>query len=159
MGSRIMDSFQSENDDKMRLRSNPFMALNLLAYKRNGEVPDGRSEYHMYADRVQKLVQAKLPRPSGLCCCITPCMTISGEKDWDEMVIMQYPNLKEFVGMTDQPEYMEIVKNRDMGLLHLGLVFVEPQLVNGSVIRNRFRLSEDGDSEGLAQAEPSLQSK
>lgn len=129
-----------------------FIALNLLAFKRSPEEPDGRTSWMQYITAVEDIIGTSMPgcgsRLEGTC---TPCMTLNGEQEWDAVAMFQYPDLKAYAGLTEQPGYAsgDCKGMREKGLLYQGLVLVEPQLMNGCA-EGSFRVSDDGNSEGLS---------
>lgn len=129
------------------------LAINLLRYKRNAEVPDGRSLYQEYAKRITGLIAEHIPQPRGVRCTVTPCMTLNGDVEWDEFAIMEYPNLAALAGLDSLPGAAEAMAIRKQGLQTQGLVLAEPQLCNGFV-EGPFRAGNDEDSVGLAAPHP-----
>jgi len=127
----------------------PLLALNLLRYKRSPEVPDGRSLYYEYVRRIQAIILEHIPQPSGLRCCVAPCMTLNGDTEWDEFGIMEYPALTALVGLGGLPGADEAVEFRQKGLQAQGLVLAEPQLCNGFA-EGPFRAGSDEDSIALS---------
>ncbi|MCS5638182.1 MAG: hypothetical protein NZ990_16800 [Myxococcota bacterium] len=124
------------------------LALNLLRYKRSPEVPDGRALYHEYARRIQAIIGEHIPQPSGLRCCVAPCMTLNGDTEWDEFGIMEYPALTGLAGLGGLPGAKEAMEFRKQGLQAQGLVLAEPQLCNGFA-EGPFRAGSDDDSVAL----------
>jgi hypothetical protein len=131
------------------------LALNLLRYKRSPDVPDGRAHYYEYARRIQAIIGEHIPQPSGLRCCVAPCMTLSGDTEWDEFGIMEYPALQALAGLGGLPGADEAMEFRKKGLQAQGLVLAEPQLCNGFA-EGPFRAGSDEDSVGLPDPVPAL---
>jgi hypothetical protein len=111
-------------------------------------VPDGRAYYHEYAKRIQAVIGEHIPQPSGLRCCVAPCMTLNGDTEWDEFGIMEYPALTALAGLGGLPGAAEAGELRTKGLQAQGLVLAEPQLCNGFA-EGPFRAGSDEDSVGL----------
>ncbi|RPG14576.1 MAG: hypothetical protein CBC32_000210 [Proteobacteria bacterium TMED72] len=129
------------------------LALNLLRYRRNADVPDGRSLYHEYANRIQAAIAEHIPQPRGLRCAVSPCMTLHGDVEWDEFGIMEYPRLAALAGLESLPGASEAMAFRARGLQNQGLVLAEPQLCNGFA-EGPFRAATDEDSVALPAPHP-----
>jgi hypothetical protein len=67
----------------------PLFALNFLRFRRrdmeSSAVFDGRLLYHRYGRKVTSLIEEKMPKPSGGRLSFTPCLTLTGPIEWDEV--------------------------------------------------------------------------
>ena len=108
----------------------------------------GRALYYEYARRIQAIIGEHVPQPSGLRCCVSPCMTLNGDTEWDEFAIMEYPALTGLAGRGGLPGAEEAMEFRKQGLQAQGLVLAEPQLCNGFA-EGPFRAASDEDSVAL----------
>ena len=105
----------------------PIVMLNLLKYKQRaeGEEGTGAEAYARYGSRVVKLIEAAGGKVlwSG-----KPAAVLIGEsfRDWDEVVMVQYPGPRALFEMGQSPEYQAIHKHRAAGLERTALVACTP---------------------------------
>ena len=52
-------------------------------------------------------------------------MTVIGEEDWDEVLVVKYPSKDAFIEMAMDPEYLEILKHRTAGVLDSRLIYTK----------------------------------
>ncbi len=76
----------------------PLFALNLLRFR-------NREKYKEYGASVSRVIAKDMPKPSGPVIALSPCMTLNDGTQWDEIAMMQYPNLRGFVGLASLPGY------------------------------------------------------
>jgi hypothetical protein len=132
-------------------RTAPLLALNLLAYRRSPVEPRGRALYQQYITGITRIFDERIAGQKGVRCVVTPVRTLAGLLSWDDLAIMQYPDLASFVGLSNQPGY-DGDGARKQGLLYQELVLLEPQLCNG-VVEGPFSLG-DGAWKGLDTPAP-----
>jgi hypothetical protein len=132
-------------------RASPLLALNLLAYRRSPLEPRGRALYQQYIQSITRIVDTRIAGRRGVRCVVTPVRTLTGGLAWDDLAIMEYPDLTSFLGLSSQPGY-DNDGARKQGLLYQELVLMEPQLCNG-VVEGPFSLG-DGNWKGLASPSP-----
>ena len=117
----------------------PVLMLNLLRYREQanydagcGELPcSGREAYERYGAKVLELVDRVGGKPclsaSALATVIAP-----ESEQWDDMIIVRYPNVAAFKAMIFSEDYQAISFHRDAGLADSRLVITEPQLLDFS---------------------------
>ena len=102
--------------------------LNLLKFRERAAYADGRptqlsgaEAYALYGAAVRKLIEDLGGRIvfGGV-----PNVLVIGDGglDWDQVVIVEYPSLNAFSGMTASPEYREAHVHREAGLAHQLLI-------------------------------------
>ena len=94
----------------------PIFMLNLLKFKPDG----GRESYLEYG---QKFSQMMMPKGVEVIYQGAAILTVIGEEDWDQVLIVKYPTKDAFIEMTMNPEYQEISKHRTAGIEDSRLVF------------------------------------
>jgi uncharacterized protein (DUF1330 family) len=98
----------------------PIVMVNLLKFRPDG----GRDSYRTYAEKFQKLMGPKgvelLYRGSAV-------MSLIGEEEWDEVIVVKYPSRDSFVEMAMNEAYQEIAKYRTEALLDSRLILTKQQ--------------------------------
>ena len=96
----------------------PIYMINLLKFKPDG----GRESYQTYG---QKFSEMMMPKGVEAIYRGKAVMTVIGEEDWDEVIVVKYPSKDAFIEMTMNPEYQEIAKHRTAGILDSRLIFTK----------------------------------
>ncbi len=96
----------------------PIYMLNLLKFKPDG----GEESYETYTQKVKELMF-----PKGMEFTFTgkAMMSVIGEEDWDEVLIVKYPSKDAFIEMSMDPEYLEIFKHRTEAVLDSRLILTK----------------------------------
>lgn len=96
----------------------PIYMINLLKFKPDG----GRESYQTYGMKFAEIMMSKgveiIYRGRAV-------MTVIGEEDWDEVIVVKYPSKDSFIEMTMNPEYQEAAKHRTAGIEDSRLVFTK----------------------------------
>jgi uncharacterized protein (DUF1330 family) len=109
----------------------PFVMLNLLRFKEvadgvnEGEGISGAEAYGRYAVGTQP----HLERVGGrLLNAVAAQQTLVGpsDKEWDLVLLVEYPSRAKFVEMATDPEYLEVHKHRDSALEDSRIVACAP---------------------------------
>jgi uncharacterized protein (DUF1330 family) len=98
----------------------PIVMVNLLRFKPEG----GRESYRLYAE---KFVEMMVPKGVELLYLGTAVMSLIGEEEWDEVIVVKYPSRDSFVEMAMNEDYQEISKHRTEGLLDSRLILTKQQ--------------------------------
>jgi uncharacterized protein (DUF1330 family) len=99
--------------------SGPIVMVNLLKFK-----PDGGAEsYAKYGREATKLVRKVGGRVlySG-----RYLMPVIGQGDWDEVLLVEYPSIKDFFNMIAMEEYRAVVHYRTEALIDSRLWATKP---------------------------------
>ncbi len=96
----------------------PIFMINLLKFKPDG----GEESYRTYQ---RKFVEIMMPKGVELIYQGRAVMSVIGEEDWDEAIVVKYPSKDAFIEMSMNPEYQEIAKHRTAGILDSRLVFTK----------------------------------
>lgn len=102
----------------------PVVMLNLLRYldlASDGSGRTGREAYNDYSAAVLPMVAS---RGGGIVYFGTTSPTVIGPVDeqWDDIVLVMYPNRAAFIDMTTSPEYLAIMGDRTAALADSRLV-------------------------------------
>jgi uncharacterized protein (DUF1330 family) len=98
----------------------PIVMVNLLKFRPDG----GRDSYRTYAERFQELMG---PQGVELLYWGSAVMSLIGEEEWDEVIVVKYPSRDSFVEMAMNEAYREIAKYRTEGLLDSRLILTKQQ--------------------------------
>ena len=96
----------------------PIMMVNLLKFKPDG----GRESYQTYAEKFQEMMAPKGVEVLYLGHAV---MSLIGEEEWDEVIVVKYPSRDSFVEMATNEAYQEIAKYRTEGLLDSRLILTK----------------------------------
>jgi uncharacterized protein (DUF1330 family) len=96
----------------------PIFMVNLLKFKPDG----GRESYRIYGE---KFAEMMMPKGVELLYLGNAVMTLIGEEEWDEVVVVKYPSRDSFVEMVQDPAYQEISRHRTEGLLDSRLILTK----------------------------------
>jgi uncharacterized protein (DUF1330 family) len=108
-----------------------FVMLNLLRFKdvadgvNEGEGITGAEAYGRYAVGTQPFLE----RVGGqLLHAVASQQTVvgPGEKEWDMVLLVEYPSRAKFMEMATDPEYLEVHKHRDSALADSRIVACAP---------------------------------
>jgi uncharacterized protein (DUF1330 family) len=96
----------------------PIIMVNLLKFKPDG----GRESYQTYGEKFQEMMAPKGVEVLYLGHAV---MTLIGEEEWDEVIVVKYPSRDSFVEMATNEAYQEIAKYRTEGLLDSRLILTK----------------------------------
>jgi len=127
-GEQMTGSIEPTADQLATLLSSPdegpVVMLNLLRYldvASDGSGRTGREAYNDYSAAVLPMVAN---RGGGIVYFGTTSPTVVGPADeqWDDIVLVMYPNRAAFIDMTSSPEYIAIMGDRAAALADSRLV-------------------------------------
>lgn len=107
-----MNPLEINPEEYQKFKSNPdqgpIIMLNLLKFK-----PGGEESYARYAKATGKIVMAIGGRVlyAG-----RAAELLTGQEQWDAVLLVQYPSRKVFLEMINDNEYQKIHKNREAAL-------------------------------------------
>ncbi len=113
----------------------PIVMVNLLRYREeanyaagSAEAPcSGREAYHQrYAAGVVPLIHAAGGRPIWSGRASFAPLAPKGER-WDEVVLVEYPSRRAFLGMVTSPAYQAVARHRSAALLDSRLIETQPR--------------------------------
>jgi uncharacterized protein (DUF1330 family) len=106
----------------------PVVMLNLLKFKAKATGEDGSGEdaYKRYGDEAVKLVEEQGGRIlwQGRA---DQILIGDPARDWDSVVLVEYPSRKAFIDMVSKPKYEEAHEHREAGLERTELVAMTEQ--------------------------------
>jgi uncharacterized protein (DUF1330 family) len=106
----------------------PVVMLNLLRFKAKATGEDGSGEdaYKRYGDEAVKLVEEQGGRIlwQGRA---DQILIGDPARDWDSVVLVEYPSRKAFIDMVSKPKYEEAHEHREAGLERTELVAMTEQ--------------------------------
>lgn len=114
----------------------PVVMLNMLrfaeyaSYPDSDEVVSGREAYARYATLAQKLVQEVGGTVILRGVALSPLISPQGE-DWDDVFLVRYPAVENFMEMLLNPEYQEITRHRRAALMDSRLIALSDNDVTG----------------------------
>ena len=111
-----------------RAPDGPLYMLNLLKFRKQAKYADGRKSdlsgaqaYGLYGAAVEEIISGLGGR--FVWAGVPNVIVIGdGEPEWDQVVIVEYPSLQAFQGMTASAEYQAIHVHREAGLEHQLLI-------------------------------------
>jgi uncharacterized protein (DUF1330 family) len=98
----------------------PIVMINLLKFRPDG----GRESYRTYAEKFQELMT---PKGVEVLYHGSAVMSLIGEEEWDDVLVVRYPSRDSFVAMAMNEAYQEISKYRTEGLLDSRLILTKQQ--------------------------------
>ena len=105
----------------------PVVMLNLLKFKASASdgSGSGASSYGRYGDAAVKMIEE---RGGKVLWAGRGQQVLIGEpsEDWDQVLLVEYPNRKAFIDMVTTPEYNEAHKHRESGLERTVVVACSP---------------------------------
>lgn len=117
-----MPSLDPSSDQFQRLLDSsddgPVVMINLLRYAEqasDGSGRTGREAYGDYGAAVIPMVFA-LGGSIELMGEVAPSFIAPADEEWDDVVLIRYPNRAAFVGMISSPEYQAVMHHRTAGL-------------------------------------------
>jgi len=96
----------------------PIFMINLLKFKPDG----GRESYQTYG---QKFSEMMMPKGVEVIYRGNAVMSVIGEEEWDEVIVVKYPSKAAFIEMTVDAAYQEISKHRTAGIEDSRLVLTK----------------------------------
>ena len=102
----------------------PVVMLNLLRYNEVATDRSGRTGREAYNDYSAAVLPMVTSRGGGIVYFGTTSPTVIGPADeqWDDIVLVMYPNRAAFLDMTSSPEYLAIMGDRTAALADSRLV-------------------------------------
>lgn len=120
------DQFRAMRDDA---HDGPIVMVNLLKFKELATYPEDAPEASegltgsQAYDRYQLALKDFARDMGGEVIYSGPVMRwYIGEGDWDRVLIVRYPNRKQFLGMVTSDIYQNAHRHREAGLLHQDLM-------------------------------------
>ncbi|HYL59123.1 MAG TPA: DUF1330 domain-containing protein [Candidatus Acidoferrales bacterium] len=105
----------------------PVVMINLLKFKAKagGEEGTGADAYGRYAEAVSPMLAA---RGARIVWTGKPLAMVIGDaaKDWDAVVLVEYPSIQALIEMSSSAEYQKIHVHREAGLERTELIACAP---------------------------------
>lgn len=114
----------------------PVVMLNMLNfaeyanYADDSEIVSGREAYSRYAAQAVKFVQEVGGRVIWRGAALSPLIAPVGE-DWDEIFLVRYPAVENFMEMLLNPEYQAITRHRRAALADSRLIALREEALTG----------------------------
>ena len=98
----------------------PIIMINLLKFKPDG----GRESYQTYGAKFSEMM---MPKGVEVIYRGKAVMSVIGQEDWDEVIVVKYPSRDSFIEMSMDAAYQEIAKHRTAGILDSRLILTKQE--------------------------------
>ncbi|MGC6500800.1 MAG: DUF1330 domain-containing protein [Henriciella sp.] len=134
-----MPAFQPTADQFRAFRDDPYdgpiAQVNLLKFRVRANYPEGATEFgqdepgHVAYQRYADAFAVAAAEVGGHCLLMGQAERyFIGQGDWDAVMVMHFPSRHAFIATLNHPDYQEMHRHREAGLLCQDLIVTRPSV-------------------------------